>query len=62
MTTNKPEVVAYLHKTLDHKGVSLYHDSSCTSILTNTEPLIRLSDYEVLQDTARIALANYHKQ
>lgn len=52
MTTNKPEVVAYLHtnkENPEHRGVILHHDASCTSTLTNTEPLIRLSDYEALQ-------------
>lgn len=52
MTTNKPEVVAYLHTDNENpklKGVSLHHRASCTSTLISTEPLIRLSDYEALQ-------------
>ena len=52
MTTNKPEVVAYYHtnkENPEHRGVSLHHDASCTNTLINTEPLIRLSDYEALQ-------------
>lgn len=52
MTTNKPEVVAYHHinkENPEHRAVSLHHDASCTSTLINTEPLIRLSDYEALQ-------------
>lgn len=52
MTTNKPEVVAYLHsdkENQEHRGVSLHHDASCTSTFISTEPLIRLSEYEALQ-------------
>lgn len=52
MTTNKPEVVAYHHtnkENPEHRGVSLRRDLSCTSTLINTEPLIRLSDYQRLQ-------------
>ena len=52
MTTNKPEVVAYLHtfkETPECGVVSLNHDASCTSTMDITEPLIRLSDYEALQ-------------
>lgn len=52
MTTNKPEIVAYLHSDKEdpkHKGVSLHYDMSYTYPLVNTEPLIRLSDYEALQ-------------
>ena len=52
MTTNKPEVVAYHHitqKSPGHRAVSLHHDSSCTSAVITTEPLIRLSDYQELQ-------------
>lgn len=59
VSADKPEVVAYLHSNKEnpeHRGVSLFHDKSCTNTLVNTEPLIRLSDYEALQaenDTLR---------
>ena len=52
MTTNKPEVVAYLHTNKEipeHRGVSLCLDPNCPSILFNTEFLIRLTDYEAMQ-------------
>ena len=52
MIVNKPEVGAYLHTNKENsylRGVSLLHDVSCASTLTNTEPLIRLSEYEALQ-------------
>ena len=52
MTTNKPEVVAYLHIDKENpecRGASLYHNESCANTLIHTEPLIRLSDYEALQ-------------
>lgn len=51
MTVIKPKVEAYLHsnkENSDHRGVSLLHDASCTSTLTDTVPLIRLNDYEAL--------------
>ena len=49
MTTNNPEVVAHLYTDKEdsaHRGVSLFHDPSCTNTLIQREPLIRLSDYE----------------
>lgn len=52
MTTDKPKVEAYLHTNKENpelRGVNLHHDVSCTNTLINTEPLIRLSDYEALQ-------------
>lgn len=60
MTINKPEMVAYLHtnkENPEHRGVSLHHDASCTSTLTKTEPLIRLSDCEGLAEILREAAA-----
>src|SRR5690554_2886672 len=57
MTTNEPEVVAYLHtdkESPEYRGVSLHHDESCTNTLSNTEPLVRLSDYQKLQAKCRI--------
>lgn len=47
MTTNKPEIRAFLMQQDGHEPyVSIGRDSNCSGV---THPLIRLSDYERLQ-------------